>query len=172
MRNFIEYDLEEIIYGADRNELIKRGLDISENAILFRQKKIGNYGISDLISVEKQCTPIECKPYLNINIIELKKDKIGISAFLQAAGYAKGIHSYLIEKRMFYNYKLGITLIGSSIDTSGSFCFLPDMIKSLDVFSPHTNGEIDHLTIQTYSYKIDGIYFKTETGYSLTDEGF
>lgn len=172
MRSFLESDLEEIIYTADREELDRRGLHIPANAKLLRQARIGNYGVADLISAGKAYTPIEKEPYLDISLFELKKDRVGISAFLQAVGYAKGIHSYLIDHRQFYNYKLNIILIGSNVDDNGSFCFLPDLIKGGDIFEPCTNGEIENLTFMTYSYGIDGIHFTCQDGYKLTNEGF
>lgn len=171
MRKFYECDLEEIIYTADREELEERGLNISSDAKLLRQVRIGNYGVADLIKVEK-IYAVDNEPYLNITVIELKEDKVGISAFLQAVGYVKGIHSYLTRVRDFYSYKVGIWLIGSSIDTSGSFCYLSDMIKCNYDFTALNDGEIDFYDTYIYDYKIDGILFVNKYGYKLTDEGF
>lgn len=164
--------MEEIIYTADRDNLNSRGLYLPAEAKLLRQVRIGNYGVADLISVYKTYTPSNKEPYLQIELFELKKDKVGISAFLQTIGYAKGIHSYLMDHRRFYNYKIGITLIGSCLDESGSFCFLPDLIKGGDAFESETNGQIDSLSIVTYDYKIDGIRFRYNDDYRLTNEGF
>lgn len=170
MKKFYENDLEEIIYTADREVLEDRGLFIP-NGRLFRQLRIGNYGIADLVSVSKSKTP-DGDAYIDIEVIELKEDKIGLSAFLQAIKYVKGIHSYLSDNRLFDRYKLGMCLIGSSMDVSGTFCYLPDLIGDSNVFSPYNNGNIDLFRVYTYEYKIDGIYFQDQRGFKLDDEGF
>ena len=112
---FLEKDLEEIIFEADRNDLIERGLNIRGK--LFRQLKIGNYGIADLVEVSRfrkdgwhEGSQIE--PRLFITVYELKKDKIGISAFLQALGYLKGIRQYLRVRKPNIEFILHIVLIG------------------------------------------------------------
>ena len=159
--NFLEQDLEEIIYTGDFEELEERGIYIP--GILRRQVKIGNYGIADLISI--------IRPYYNsdgyrekgtIIIYELKRKKIDVNAFLQALRYAKGIKRYLEKKGYEYRYNLEIVLIGKEIDTVSPFCFLPDFIEQDDF----------HLSMYTYSYDIDGIQFKNESGYRLAEEGF
>ena len=162
---FLEKDLEQIIWEADKWQLEERGLYL--HGKLFRQFKIGNYGIADLINVEKQYDG-PSNPYLKIQIIELKQDKVGVSAFLQAIRYARGVQRYL-EKRNFTNYKLSIILIGNDIDTGGAICFLPDLIGC------HTEYETSYITslkYYTYEYKFDGVYFNEASGYKLNDEGF
>lgn len=171
---FLEKDLEEIIYeyyNYDSFELIERGLNIDGN--LKRQLKIGNYGIADIVSFRKKYT-YEFNPmprnkkgkvffrediysYLDITVYELKKDKVGISTFLQAVNYAKGIKDYLTY-RGFNDFKLNIVLIGGSIDDSGSFCFLPSVFNDIKIY--------------TYRYEIDGLHFKLEDGYILKEKGF
>ena len=67
----------------------------------------------DLITVDKQYCSLNGTrwiPYLNITVFELKKDKVGISAFFQAIRYCKGIKSYLEnwsdrKKTLFNNPK-------------------------------------------------------------------
>ena len=84
---FLEKELEQIIWESDKAQLENRGLSLY--GTLYRQKPIGNYGIADIIQVEKAYS--KNKPYLIIDVLELKQEKIGISAFLQAVRYAKGI---------------------------------------------------------------------------------
>lgn len=162
---FLEKDLEQIIWEADKEQLEERGLYLPGK--LLRQFKIGNYGIADLINVGKQYNGPN-NPYLQIQIIELKQDKLGVSAFLQAIRYARGVQRYL-EKRNFTNYRLSIILIGSDIDKAGSLCFLPDLIGC---DTECETNYITSLTYYTYEYKFDGMYFNEESGYKLTDEGF
>lgn len=131
--DFLEKDLEEIICNADYAQLYERGLDI--NGKLFRQLKIVTYGIADLVTAERIDIHYdnqyelftENKSLLRITVYELKKDKIGISAFLQAIGYCKGIKRYLENKRNFTDFIIEIKLIGRLLDSSGEFCFLPDL---------------------------------------------
>ena len=162
---FLEKDLEQIIWEADKEQLEERGLCLPGK--LLRQFKIGKYGIADLINVEKQYDGPN-NPYLKIQIIELKQDKVGVSAFLQAMRYARGVQRYL-EKRNFTNYRLSIILIGSDIDTGGSVCFLPDLIGC---YTEYEASYITSLKYYTYKYKFDGLYFNEESGYKLNDEGF
>ena len=163
---FLEKDLEEVIFNSDKGELSQRGLYL-ECGKLFRQFRIGNYGIADLVHAyfEYDCVfndegdPIGYrKSKLYINVIELKKDKIGISAFLQAVNYLKGIKRYFEKKNYSMDVDYKITLIGKSIDTSGSFCYLPDVMDCLELY--------------VYRYDFDGVYFDEQRKYKLTDEGF
>jgi hypothetical protein len=102
--NFLEKDLEQIIYETPVMELQDRGLDVSGKP--YRQLRIGNYGIADLVYVNKEyyingdLQKLQY-PVLIINVLEIKKDKIGISSFLQAIKYCQGIKRYLEEYRNF-----------------------------------------------------------------------
>ena len=162
---FLEKELEQIIWESDKTQLENRGLSLY--GTLYRQKPIGNYGIADIIQVEKAYS--KNKPYLIIDVLELKQEKIGISAFLQAVRYAKGIQSYL-EGRKVKNYTLNIKLIGKELDMSGSICFLPDLI---DVNKKILNfGKLNSVKFITYEYRLNGLMFKEEKGYKLIKEGF
>lgn len=177
---FLECDLEEIIYKTYQekpNELIRRGL-YDLNGKMKRQLKIGNYGIADLITIER-CEGFYydvlrdidvdgekyalCDATINSKIIitvyELKKDKIGISAFLQAVRYTKGIQDYFDKRGLFKRIRIEykIVLIGKEIDLSGSFCYLKDIFNNIEFF--------------TYDYDFNGIYF-TQSSYSLSQKGF
>lgn len=162
---FLGKELEQIIWESDKAQLENRGLSLY--GTLYRQKPIGNYGIADIIQVEKAYS--KNKPYLIIDVLELKQEKIGISAFLQAVWYAKGIQSYL-EGRKVKNYILNIKLIGKELDMSGSICFLPDLI---DVNNKILNyGKLNSVKFITYEYRLNGLMFKEEKGYKLIKEGF
>lgn len=153
---FLERDLEEIIYTSDRKALSERGLTVRGK--LFRQLRIGNYGVADLVSVERDpCC-------LFITVYELKKEKIGISAFLQALGYVKGIESYIKRRKPKLLIEFNIVLVGSNLDTSSTYCYLPELVP------PSYIGQF--VTNYTYSYDVDGIRFKEERNYDLIDKGF
>lgn len=178
--DFLEKDLEQIIYEAT-DEQLSEHLYLSGKR--FRQLKIGNYGISDLIFVRREykqhidydkrtSTIIDCG--LVITICELKKDKIGISAFLQAINYAKGVKVFL-EKREFYNFNIEILLCGKSIDTSGGFIYLTDLFNQNEDCIPYETEftrSIKCIDYYTYSYDFDGIKFNKEYDYRLTNNGF
>jgi len=163
---FLEKDLEEIIFNANSDLLFERGIYLTPK--LKRQVKIGNYGIADLIGFKRpEYEIVNGKRLLidsgRIQIIELKNDKINISAFLQAINYLKGVKSYLRKRNIHtYNYIFEIVLIAKNIDKESSFIYLTDLVQS-------DNFEISYYT---YNYDIDGISFKSESGYVLTNEGF
>lgn len=162
---FLEKDLEQIIYESGIDAVNKKGLPISGK--MLRQLKIGNYGIADLITFERpfiEHMPDKYKIRHQgiITIYELKRDKISISAFLQAVKYAKGIQSYLENRGKLHLYDIKIILIGREIDVDGAFCYLPEVI----------NGELDFITFYTYTFGIDGIAFTEKNGYCLKNEGF
>lgn len=167
---FLEKNLEDIIWESDKSKLLLRGFDI-DKGVLKRQLKIGNYGILDLIQVRKEyyyCID-RYKPFLIFNIIELKKDKIGISAFFQAVNYVQGIKTYIEKKHPDVEYDFEITLIGKDVDTSGSFVYLPDLINS---FNEVPLGSLSRLKLFTYKYGVEGIDFKSHKNYNLMDKGF
>lgn len=148
---FLEKDLEEIIYNT-KNELLQiRGLWIEGKK--FRQLKIGNYGISDVITVNRNYEINR----LSITIYELKKDAIGVSTFMQAVRYAKGIHSWL-RKHKSFEYDLRFALVGKYIDFNTDLVYLPDIYENIELY--------------TYEYEFDGIHFKPHRMYTLTNEGF
>jgi hypothetical protein len=169
---FLEKDLEQIIYEASSDELQERGLYLGGK--LYRQLRIGNYGIADLVEFRRPRVHDYFKHHKIkglINVIELKKEKVGISAFLQALGYLKGIKRYLEKRDMHFNYNYSITLIGSEVDSNSTFIYLPDM------FYMDTEKDIDHfpdfeLSLYKYKYKLDGIHFEIVEGYKLINEGF
>jgi hypothetical protein len=160
---FLEKDLEQIIYESGRDLLEEKGLSIEGK--LYRQLRIGNYGIADLVSVIRPVYDwdINCKRTIfipgEITIYELKKEKIGISAFLQSLSYMRGIESYLNKRCKKHLFNISICLIGKEIDESGSFCYL----SGLEEFP---------INFMTYSYNINGIIFKRVDNFCLMNEGF
>ena len=109
---------------------------------------------------------------LHITICELKKDKIGLSAFLQSVKYAKAIQRYL-TKRGFNSFNLSILLCGSKIDDIGSFIFLTDVFENgySDTEFEFTSS-IKSIDFYTYKYDFNGLDFKNHKGYCLINEGF
>lgn len=158
---FLEKSLEDIIFESDNKSLESRGLDISGKK--YRQVKIGNYGVADLITFERPSYMIKKEDgggwhyETTINIYELKQHKVNMHTVLQAIRYSVGLCEYL-KMRGFVNYELYHTVIGREVDTQSDFIYLPDFMPNLRVL--------------TYDYKLDGIYFKEHSGYKLTNNGF
>lgn len=169
--NFLEKDLENIIWESDNAKLQQKNLNIEGKK--FRQLRIGNYGILDLLTVEKKYYPCFGQnaviPYLNITVYELKKEKVGVSTLLQAVRYVKGIKSYLEEKKPDIEFKLHITLCAKEVDIHSSFIFLLDLIdEEIDV----PNGKLNSVSAYSFDYGIDGINFINHCGYDLINKGF
>jgi hypothetical protein len=160
---FLEKDLEDIIWESDNELLKQKGLEIEGKK--YRQLKIGNFGVSDLITVKRKNDL--CYNYLDISIYELKKEKVGISAFLQAIRYCKGIKTYLDENKPNINYRINIVLISKEVDLLGSFIFLPDLF-----YNEYADNTISSINFYSFKYDINGILFKKEEDYNLIDKGF
>lgn len=156
---FFEKDLERIIYEADSLDLCDRGLVLAGK--LKRQLKIGNYGIADLVHLDR---PIFSNGEIFvkgvITIIELKKDTISVSALVQALRYTKGITRYLKKNNpSILNYfDIKIYLIGRRIDKNSDLIYAPDIFKNVRFF--------------TYDYTLKGLIFTEIRDYKLIDEGF
>lgn len=147
---FLEKDLEDILYNAPVKDIENRGLYCFRHHALFRQVNLGSYGIADLVSV---C--FSRKDRIIVTVYELKQKTISINTFLQAVGYVKGLQEvcplFNIKKR---RVDFHIVLIGSKIDLSGQFCYLPSVF-------PHG------VSYYTYKYDYDGIKFCPEDEYKL-----
>ena len=168
---FLEKDLEQIIWESDNELLEEKGLDIFGKK--YKQLKIGNYGIADVISVEKcyhYFGHIDKEiPFLNITVFELKKEKVGISAFLQALKYCRGIKTYLEENKPEIRFKLKISLISKTVDTSGEFVYITDLINH-DLSGDF--GLIKSIDFYSFKYDINGIIFNRVSDYDLSIKGF
>ena len=177
--NFLEKDLEQIIYEADKELLADKGLRV--NGKLLRQVRIGNYGIADLVSIERPYyhTYFEFHCKGTITIYELKKENISVSAFLQAVGYVKGImrwmeqHPKNIEIISTSNYDINIVLIGKNIDKKSEFLYLADLLNT-DNLGDNSLLDSFNLSLEmfTYDYDFNGINFTKIENYKLMNEGF
>lgn len=167
--NILEKDLEEIISTTPTSKLNEKGLFL--NGVCYRQTQLGNYGKSDLIYISKEYEPydfngkIKYRPFLKVQICELKKDKAGISAFFQAIRYAKGVKRYF-TLRGFDNFIIEIVLIAPKIDTTSDYIFLTDLVSS-DEF-----GFICKVSNYSVNYGFDGVIFRREYDYSVVEENF
>lgn len=158
--NFLEKDLEDIIFETPNETLQNRELVISGRKL--RQVRIGNYGMADLITYERQekwdASGQRDLPYLDVTVFELKKDNINDNTFWQGIRYLRGIDRYL-KYRSVSNYQLNLTLIGKDICPNSTFVYMPCFFDGA-------------FQIYTYDFRIDGLYFDLEDGYKLIHEGW
>ena len=172
---FLEKDLEQIIFESGRDSLRERGLSITGK--LFRQLRIGNYGIADLVEFNRPTYEAPNREFFvpgRITIYELKKEQIGIAAFLQSLNYLKGIQRYLEIRGKEEMYIVDLVIIGKELDTTGSFCFIPSLLGvKNDYYDLDSNlSEEGTISFYTYKYDIDGLKFQTFSFYQLINEGF
>lgn len=164
--DFYESDLESIIWDCLKTKegiekLHKKGLKDYEPTKSFRQLRIGNYGIADIVTATKRTYNMgkSFQSELHITVYELKKGEINLDALVQVFRYIKGIRHYF-HKRGYYipEYNVRGVLIGRSLNTN-DWVYLLDYINNIEVYE--------------YNYSIDGLTFKhKETGYYLKDNGF
>lgn len=169
---FLEKDLEEIIYNADRCKLAEKGL--VDYGKFYRQLRIGNYGIADIVSVSRPYYNEHFKKHFKglITIYELKKDKISVSSFFQALSYLKGIKTYLEYKNKSNLFNFEICLIGNELDLSSSVCYLSD-IFDVDVTDVEIYLEsVTKVQLLKYDFDIDGLIFNECYDYNLPNKGF
>jgi hypothetical protein len=146
---FLEKNLEDIIFKTNAENLIIRGLNLSGKK--FRQVRIGNFGIADLVTLNRSTYHPQERNKIFITIYELKKNVIDLNTLGQACRYYKGIKTYIDNSSLFKNadiiYK--IVLIGKNVEYKGDFKYVCDYIIS------------DYLLdIYTYKYDFDGIIFE------------
>jgi len=165
---FLEKDLEDIIHSTSNRQLEDRGLIIK--GFKLRQVRIGNYGVADLITIQKFANLMKnqegkensyCNGHrIKVTIFELKKDQITSKTLSQALRYFKGVSEYInsvvVDKYELLDYDIDLVLIGSRIES--------DMYYAGDFF--------DNLTIYKYEYNLNGLYFKKLNNYSLVENGF
>ena len=129
---FLEKDLEQIIFEANEKELDNRGLYLRGKR--FRQMKIGGYGIADLVYITRPHFNPYSKEMMKgvISVIELKQNTITVSAFLQAVRYVRGVQRFLElnQPNLDGSFDFEIILIGSKIDMDSSIVFLPDIFNN------------------------------------------
>ncbi len=151
---FLEKDLENIIYDTPNKKLRERGLLIVGHK--KRQLRIGNYGIADLVSFKRSWCSSQGEVLL-ITVFELKQNKIDANTMMQAIGYCKGIERYISFRKKKLSVQFNIVLVGKTI-CDGNFCYLTDFFNDMKIYN--------------YSYEYDGIKFNQRGEYSLIEEGF
>lgn len=164
--DFYESDLEDIIWDCLKttegvSKLTERGLDAERPTKLFRQLKIGNYGVADIVTVEKRIELHKGKfsSKLYITVYELKRNDVNLESLVQIFRYIKGIDKYLEKRGWNYrDYEISGILIGKSVNND-DWVYMLEHIKDIYIY--------------TYRYTVDGIDFSwNEKRYFLIDQGF
>jgi hypothetical protein len=160
---FLEKDLETIIY-KHKEICCERGLYEcfpGEHSQLFRQVKLGRYGVADLIAVDfthnipVSDLGVRTHRKLRINIIECKLKEINITAYLQAKRYKTAIKQ-LLKRYNLKNTRIDfhIVLVGKTLDDVSDFVF-------------QLNDDYG-CSVYTYEYGPNGIEFTDhENGWKL-----
>ena len=172
---FLEKDLEQIIFESGRDSLREKGLPVYGK--MFRQLRIGKYGIADLVTFTRPMYDGPQRKYFvpgQITIYELKKDQIGIASFLQSLNYVKGIQRYLEKKGKQEKYIINLVIIGKELDKTGSFCYIHNLLSIKNEYYDLESNlcESGEISFYTYEYTLDGLKFNYESEYVKNDEGF
>lgn len=159
--NFLEKDIEDVIYNACVNDyftLYDHGLSLEilcQNPVVLRQFYLGGYGVMDIVLIAYNHYT---KSY-HVNVLELKKDKVDLKTLEQGIRYRKGVEHYF---RHFYpgaSVSIKITLIGREIEKYSSLLYTADYFPGLSF----------------YTYSLDlvgGLRFTNHAGYQLTEPDF
>lgn len=124
-----EKELEDYLYSV----LGSNGSVNEEfRGVPFRQTNLEGYGIIDLMAISH--APGQSIPDLEINIIELKKNEIDLTAIGQICRYKKGVERAIknlpdrtVKK---FNFIIRGYLIGTEF-TSGDVCYVADNLSWL-----------------------------------------
>jgi hypothetical protein len=135
----------------------------------FRQFSISTYGVVDLIRFKayKYTPNSNSNPVniLDIEIIELKKGKIGYSEVGQILRYKRGIDRYIAAHlgSRFDIVNVSCELIGSDVERGGDFVFLVSYLIDNDI-----------LSITTFNLMLEkGITFsEMRSDWYMTNEDF
>lgn len=116
------------------------------NGVLLRQFHLEGYGRMDLVHIETTTEydfGIRSVDTININVLELKKEKIGYNEIGQLARYMKGVKRYLFLKGIEESDRLKINVygisIGKEIDNTSDFVYLMELMKDIQVYSYRLN---------------------------------
>jgi len=156
---FLEKDLEQIIFETENDVLEDRGLFIAGKKL--RQVKLGNYGVIDLLTIER-CTDdfSDKKIYkkIHVGIYELKLNEINLNALMQSMRYLIGVQEFIKERYSDFLFEYSINLIGSKLDFKNDDCFLLSFINQV-------NTEELCVVFYEYDFDINGMNFNKRTPY-------
>lgn len=147
--NILEKEIEDIVFALCQNQQAgrKRGLFLPL-ANYYRQFNITHYGIADIVGFHFDSDEF-C---LYITVIEIKKESVNAQTLDQAIRYCKGLKEVFGEKE--YGIAFNIVLIGKTLEIDSSFCFYPDILNNVQIY--------------TFGISLEnGVDFKYQHGYCL-----
>lgn len=167
--DILENDLEDIIENMfkEKSDLVY-SIGCGEGIIL-RQPDLKGYGTMDLVNIV--FTGFDYKNTLpgsrrrvrewDINILELKRGKLGFNELSQLCRYVTGVERFINHINLRRdNFKVYGVLLGKSVETNGDFVYLLENLKT---------------NISAYTFKLDyktGIEFEKSYGWHNGSEEF
>lgn len=151
--DFLEKDLEDILIGSDQENIQVRGLKFFEYHFIQRQFILGNYGKVDIMTLYF----IPNRPFI-ITIYELKNKIINSAAWWQLVRYIRGVKHFL-EELGLNESRCGVqgVLIGRSVELNGEIGYIPFLESNISIY--------------TYEYKLNGLFFQRYIGAHLISPG-
>jgi hypothetical protein len=155
--NVLEREVEDLLwYGLTKydDDISKKGINFYNPGMdYFRQPVLGSYGKADIIGINY--SPKRAgERWLNIQVIEIKKDEVNIETLTQACRYVSALKLGLAQFNGIQILDAEIILIGRSIDLKSDFCYCLNDLTNL----------------KCYTYDIDfhqGVFFKEQSGFHL-----
>lgn len=137
---FLEKELEDLLF-----EMLKDPVKLTMERNFYclgmlewrRQVNLKKYGIADIVGIKIETLEDEQKTKVTIHVIELKRDVINYATLGQASRYMSAIIKEVYEKiNNEHEIKIdaNISLVGSSIDMAGDFCFMLDTCQNLRIY--------------------------------------
>lgn len=136
--NILESDLEDMLEQMinDKSDHIQL-LRLPKNGILFRQFNIKGYGRTDLMYLNYVNHKEYKEKFLNIYVIELKKDLLTVDDISQLCRYVRAVRRFVDDFEYNLNINVRGILIGKGVCKSGDVVFLGDVLSesNIDIFS-------------------------------------
>lgn len=146
--NILEQEIEQLVWDAlenyDHDLLAERGLPVESDFTYKRQLDLGSYGRADIVgfNVSTSRTNPNTKKkdrFVNVQILELKKEKINAATFFQALRYAKGIQHKMRHENINYIFYFTFHLIGKSLDKESELLYITDFFQEVNFYTYELN---------------------------------
>lgn len=148
-----EKELEDWIFNKAK-ETLENPLNGEEIHSIYRQVDLGAYGILDLI------TFWYAGEYIEVTIIEVKKEHVTTKAIAQLSRYKKAIHDYFNSHK--HNINLRIFAVAPEMSIGDDTVFLSDLVT-------------DFFDFKSFTCSVDlekGVSFKQSYGWHKQNETF
>ncbi len=126
-----EKDMEDMFMKYDEHLCGLLGLG---ECVSFRQVTLGDYGISDILLIDKDFPVRNKKKTVFVNLVELKNDKLSHSHISQCARYGE-FFKELNERQEEYHFQFRASLIClKTFPINNDLVFLAQSIEWLDFY--------------------------------------